>query len=251
MNKEKRERRNSQYIANRQKRGEKKALFTINAEIPSKQLQTLYWTEAGINAKNENRKHKMSVNRMWTDKIGIVHRTYSARHPKLSDLTFVKKEVKVETKEEMLKRFDVINTERKVAAGNREYRSPVKESISTVVRRNKQKDLEAKHEEQINNIIQRIRERKTYSKNNNNYAVVVSMNDSKGRPYDFSTTYSAHNLSRTKFIAKNLHDKMKCTQDYYSTRIIEIAEFNKPKNGLYPMPVYTLINDYAEQRQAA
>ena len=252
MNKEKRERRNNIYQANVKKRGEITNKLTINKAIPSKKPRTLFWTEAGLSAKNANKANKIATKVIYIDQNGIEHTRYVARHPKLNDLKFVKKEVKVETNEEMKAKFAVKKAEKAVAFENREYKSLIKESISTVVRRDRQRAFNEQHEEQIKRIIDNIREQKTYSKNKNNFAVIVSMNNSKGLPYDFSTTYSAHDLKRTQLIAKNLHEKMmSTTEDYYGIRIIPIAEYNKPANGMYAMPVFTLLNNSQNEQRAA
>ena len=244
MNKEKRERRNNIYQENVKKRGEITNKLTINKAIPSKKPRTLFWTEAGLAAKNANKANKIATKVTYIDRNGVEHTRYVARHPELNDLKFVKKEVKVETKEEIKARFAVKKAERAVVFENREYKSTIKESISTVVRRDRQRAFNEQHEEQIKRIID--------SKNKNNFAVIVSMNNSKGLPYDFSTTYSAHNLERTKLIAKNLHEKMmSTTEDYYGIRIIPIAEYNKPANGMYGMPVFTLLNNSQNEQRAA
>ena len=252
MNKEKRERRNNIYQENVKKRGEVTNKLTINKAIPSKQPRTLFWTEAGLAAKNANKANKIATKVTYIDRNGVEHTRYAARHPELNDLKFVKKEVKVETKEEIKARFAVKKAERAVVFENRERRPVVKTPVSTIVRRDRQRIFNEQHEEQVKRIIDNIREQETYSKNKNNFAVIVSMNNSKGLPYDFSTTYSAHNLERTKLIAKNLHEKMmSTTEDYYGIRIIPIAEYNKPANGMYAMPVFTLLNNSQNEQRAA
>ena len=44
---------------------------------------------------------------------------------------------------------------------------------------------------------------------------------------------------------------MSTTEDYYGIRIIPIAEYNKPANGMYAMPVFTLLNNSQNEQRAA
>ena len=212
-----------------------------------------YWTEMGLSAKKEHQRIKIETTYTYVDSKGIQRSRTTKRHPSLKDISFENKSpAKLtigESKEEYRKFIAQEKKQKKERLNNIPFSSYhtelVNNSYGKINNTLKQQSLLAAHNEKIEKLIFKKKQRQLFCKKQNKEdcpnLVIVNMLDSRDLPYCFSITPSRLSLDELFRIAKSMNSTMSKYPKYFSTEIWEKSEYTRRMNtgiGNYRYNIY-------------